>query len=85
MKILIGDKGGVDFDAPIKVNEKQKNEIIEFLKRMFKVVIVENTDTIRNERMGDKFFMREWTAEEYAMLLEIKDTTKSLKCLVAHG
>ena len=81
MKILIGDRGGVDFDAPIKVSDKQKNEIIKFLKDMFKVIIVEETDYFRTERMGEKFFMREWTSEEYAVLLEIEDTDKVAEML----
>lgn len=81
MKILIGDRDGVDFDAPIIVNEKQKNEIIKFLKNMFEVVIVENTNYFRTERIGDKFFMKEWTAEEYAVLLEIEDTNKVAEML----
>jgi len=81
MKIFIGDRDGVDFDAPIKVNDKQKNNIIKFLKEMFKVVIVENTDSFRNDRIGDKFFMREWTTREYAVLLEIEDTNKVAEML----
>ena len=81
MKILIGDRDGVDFDTPIKVKEKQKKEIIKFLKNMFKVVVVENTTSFRTERMGDKFFMREWTPDEYAVLLEIEDTNKVAEML----
>ncbi len=81
MKLLIGDKGNVDFDSPVAMNETQRKKFIDFLKNMFKVVKIEEIDNFRTERIGDKFFMREWTSEEYATLLELEDTNKVAEML----
>jgi len=81
MKLLIGDKGNVDFDSPVTMNEAQRKKFIDFLKNMFKVVKIEEIDTFRTERIGDKFFMREWTSEEYATLLELENTNKVAEML----
>tara|TARA_Y100000310_G_C20683511_1_gene817543 strand:+ start:2717 stop:3346 length:630 start_codon:yes stop_codon:yes gene_type:complete len=81
MKILIGDKGNIDFDSPVKMSDEQQKRFIEFLHSMFKVVKVEKTDEFRTERIGDKFFMKEWTSEEYATLLEIENTDKVAEML----
>ena len=81
MKLLIGDKGNVDFDYPVAMTKDQKKKFIDFLKKMFKVVKVEDADNFRTERIGDKFFMKEWTSEEYAMLLELEDTNKVAEML----
>lgn len=76
MKILIGDKWGVDFDAPIKMSSEQKDKFIGFLKTLFSVVEEEYTGELRVDRIGDKLFMKEWTPAELALLLEVetKDT-----------
>lgn len=76
MKILIGDKWGVDFDAPIKMSSEQKDKFISFLKTLFSVVEEEYTGELRVNRIGDKLFMKEWTPAELALLLEVetKDT-----------
>lgn len=81
MKLRIGDKGNVDFDLPVAMTEDQKKKFIDFLRKMFAVVKVEQTDSFRTERIGDKFFMKEWTSEEYAMLLELEDTNKVAEML----
>tara|TARA_B100001971_G_C18021832_1_gene447839 strand:- start:160 stop:771 length:612 start_codon:yes stop_codon:yes gene_type:complete len=81
MKILIGNKDNVDFDSPVKMNDTQQARFIEFLHSLFKVVKVEKTGKFRTERIGDKFFMKEWTSEEYAALLEIEDTDKVAEML----
>jgi len=81
MKILIGNNGGVDFDAPIKVNKDQKDKIIKFLKEMFRVVTIEKSSFFRSERLGDKFFMRRWTDDELAVLLEIENTERVAEML----
>lgn len=81
MKLLIGDKGNIDFDSPVVMDEHQRKKFIDFLKNMFKVVKVEETDHLRIERIGDKFFTKEWTSEEYALLLELEDTNKVAEML----
>lgn len=85
MKILIGDKGNVDFDEPIKITNKQKEDFIEFMKTIFAVVEIENIDEIRAERLGDKGFLRKWTVDEYAVLLETKDNLKVMELLGRTG
>jgi len=76
MEILIGDKGNLDFNAPIKVTEIQKYEIIKFFESVYKVVEIEKAEEFRTERIGDKFFPREWTEKEYEILFEIENTEK---------
>lgn len=79
MKILIGDKGNIDFDGPIKMTDIQRENFVNFLKLIFKSKVVEeiNVSELRRERVGDKSeWPREWSAEEYAILLEIKDNNK---------
>jgi len=61
MKILIGDNNNVDFDSPIEMTEDQKSKFVSFLKTIFSVVKIEDTEELRTERIGDKFFMKEWT------------------------
>jgi len=75
MKILIGDNNNVDFDSPIEMTEDQKSKFVSFLKTIFSVVKIEDTEELRTERIGDKFFMKEWTPEEYAVLLDTEKTT----------
>lgn len=79
MKILIGDKGNVDFDGPIQMTPEQKKKFIDFMKNLFAVVIEEESDKIRIGRLGDKFFARKWTPEERGLLLEIRDIEKVSK------
>ncbi|MFH1828719.1 MAG: hypothetical protein ABH824_05675 [Nanoarchaeota archaeon] len=75
MKILIGDKGNIDFESPVNMDKDQKEKFIEFLESMFEVVKVQETDSFRDERIGDKFFMKAWALEEYQALLNIENTT----------
>ena len=81
MRILVGDKGNVDFDEPIKATEEQKKAIVDFLKSIFRVVQLENVDYHRTERIGAKLFQRIWFPEEYSILLEAEDTYKVAEML----
>tara|TARA_Y100000310_G_scaffold333512_1_gene411220 strand:+ start:368 stop:991 length:624 start_codon:yes stop_codon:yes gene_type:complete len=81
MNILIGDKGNVDFDSPVKMTDNQQQKFIEFLRSIFSVIKLEKTQEFRTERIGDKFFMKEWTGDEYAALLEIEETDKVAEML----
>jgi|GEM_PF-1003244 len=76
MRILIGDKGNVDFDEAIQMSPKQKAEFLKFMKSLFDVVIEEEVDELRSDRLGDRVFFRKWTSEELKILLEIEDTNK---------
>lgn len=76
MKILIGDKGNVDFDESVQMSPKQKVEFLKFMRGLFDVVIEEEGEEHRSGRLGDKLFFRKWTSEELKILLEIEDTNK---------
>lgn len=78
MKILIGDNNNVDFDFPVLMTDDQRTKFVDFLKTIFSVVKVEETEEFRTERIGDKFFMREWTLEEYEVLLDTGKTTNEV-------
>jgi hypothetical protein len=73
MKILMGDKGHIDFDEAILMTPEQREKFIEMMRNLFSVIQLENTDKFRLERLGDKIFARNWTNEELKYLLEIKD------------
>lgn len=53
MKILIGDKGHIDFDEAILMTPEQREEFIEMMRNLFSVIQLENTDKFRLERLGD--------------------------------
>jgi len=79
IKMLIGDKGNVDFDSPVKMSKKQQDDMIGLLRSIFSVVEVDHTNEHRTDRLGSKpRFFREWTADELEILLKIeeKDTEK---------
>lgn len=70
IKILVGDKGYVDFESPLSVSEKQKNLLLDLLRSLFSFVELELTDEFREYRIGEKkTYPRPWTAEEYDILL----------------
>ncbi|MBU3905180.1 MAG: hypothetical protein KJ906_03465 [Nanoarchaeota archaeon] len=76
MMLLLGDFGHIDFDRPIKMNEKQIEKFIEFLKTVYSVVETEQIIDTRTDRLGDKLFSSGWTADEYTLLL---DTSKMVE------
>ena len=72
MKILVGDKGNVDFDSPIPLTESQQDQFIKFMKTIFNPVKKLDVNNFRTERLGDKIFMRKWDdRDEIAMLLDV--------------
>lgn len=73
MKILIGDKGHIDFDEPILMSPEQRESFVEMMRALFSVVHLEESDKFRLDRLGDKIFARTWTTDELKYLLEIKD------------
>ena len=72
MKILIGDKGNVDFDGAIPMTGHQQDLFIRFMKTIFNPVSKIETNNFRTERIGDKIFGRRWDdRDEIAMLLDV--------------
>jgi len=73
VKILIGDKEYVDFEKPIEMSKKQKEEFIKLLKSIFSPSLVKEEHiqkTFRDWRIGErKKYPREWLPEEYDILL----------------
>jgi len=74
MKILIGDKGNVDFDEPIKLSPEQFDKFVKLMSKLFAIVEVEESNKPRKARLGERIrFNRRWTEEELKLLLEIED------------
>jgi|YelNatPaOPRAMG01_1025707.scaffolds.fasta_scaffold15494_11 hypothetical protein len=72
IQLLVGDKGYIDFKTPVRMSREQKEEFIKLLKSIFLPSVVEeqNTETFRPWRIGEKkSYPREWSAEEYEVLL----------------
>lgn len=80
MKILVGDKGNIDFDAPVPMTKEQQDSFIELMKSLFDpdVVKIVNTNEFRVDRIGDHLFQREWTAGELVKLLDIHSDTNEV-------
>ncbi len=72
MKILIGNKGNVDFDGAIPMTGQQQDLFIEFMETIFNPVRKVETTSFRTERIGDQIFGRRWNdRDEIAMLLDV--------------
>ncbi len=69
---LVAESGNVDFDGPVELNAEERARFLALLKRTFdsRVVEEETESEIRTDRIGDRAFVRPWTATEYAILLE---------------
>lgn len=78
MKILLGNKWNVDFDAPIRMSEDQRRKFINFIRTLFSVVEEIRAEEYRSERLGDRYFFRKWTYEEYAVLADITKSTSTV-------
>lgn len=83
MKILIGDAGNIDFDAPVKMNEAELLDFINFLKIDIGYSVIErvNSEELRTQRLGSKRFMKYWSdaeLEELLSLYTIEELTEKL-------
>jgi len=78
MKILIGHKGNVDFDEPIKMTNEQKEKFIHFMTSMFFFVEEDVMTMLRKDRVGSRAeWPRDWSEEELALLYDLgKDTNE---------
>lgn len=78
MKLLIGDSGHIDFDEPIEMTAKQREEFVSFLKTVFEPSVIKeiNIEKFRENRLGQKkSYSNTWIDEEYEYLLKAnKDT-----------
>jgi hypothetical protein len=78
-KILIGDYGRIDFDAPISMTDEQYNAFIALLRRIFHPDIVEEERGFSGEfrdgdnRLGMKEIHPRWSAPEFKVLLQLED------------
>lgn len=79
MKILKGDKGNIDFSTPLRLNEEQKERLVNFLRGMFYHVELKETPSFRTERLGsDNPFNKEWEPEEFEMLLKLDEPNEEV-------
>ena len=59
MRVIFGDRGRVDFDAPFEVTKKQINELVAFFKSIYdddvvEVEELEEEKNFRKKRLGEK-------------------------------
>lgn len=74
MILLRGNKGNIDFSSPIKLNEEQRERLMNFLKEMFYHVELKES-IFRPERLGSNNpFNKEWEPEEFEILLKLDET-----------
>jgi len=71
MKILTKNNY-VDFEAPIQMTENQRKKFISFMKEQFEDVEVEQVEEKYKEMGERKNTSRDWTAEEFLLLLTPK-------------
>jgi|TARA_Y100000310_G_C20568544_1_gene756818 hypothetical protein len=78
MKILRGDNLNIDFEKPLKLSSEQFEKFKNYLQKFFEFIETEECESFRQERLGDKFFSREWMIEEDALLFDITQTNEIL-------
>lgn len=80
MKILVGDKNNIDFDAPVPMTKEQQDSFIELMKSIFDpdVVKIVKTNGFRVDRIGAHLFQREWTTGELVKLLDVHSDTNDV-------
>ncbi|MFH0714497.1 MAG: hypothetical protein V1847_01645 [Candidatus Diapherotrites archaeon] len=69
MKILIGEKGEVDFDAPVNMSKEQFDRFVEFFKDLnFEVEVEKRVDVekVQGERERNP---KKWTLDDYLVLI----------------
>lgn len=78
MIILRGDNKNVDFESPLNLKEIKFERFINYLKNSFIFVETLEVEKFRSERLGSKFFIREWSSDEDALLFDISITTEDM-------
>jgi hypothetical protein len=69
IELLIGNVGNIDFGGAIELDSKTRDKILEFLNTIYLVIEKEPMREVRNERLGDKLFVKKWTELELEYLL----------------
>ena len=89
IRIIVGDKGNVDFNSPVEVSDKEKEQFIRLMKSLFAPSIIqeEKVDDFRDWRIGgDRVqYPRPWTAEEYEVLLRSHSIEEAVNKLGRSG
>jgi len=78
MKILRGDNQNIDFERPLELNNDQIIKFIDYFKNNFYFIETEEFKFPRTERIGDKFFTKEWASEEDSLLFDISMNTEDM-------
>jgi len=78
MIILRGDNENVDFERPLRLEKEQLERFINYFKESFYFIEVVEMDSSRSKRIGDKFFIRDWSVEEDSLLFDITKTTEEV-------
>lgn len=85
VEILLGTKGYIDLGSPILMNESQLKAFMNLLKELFdpRVISEKEVDYFKRDwRIGERIvYQREWTAEEYLVLLESESSEKAFQAL----
>jgi hypothetical protein len=83
MKVLVGNNGNVDFDAPVRMDDATYAKFLKLLKELFEPEVVQEApaSTFRSERLGERFFQRRWDAAEYSVLLRPIELAKACEML----
>lgn len=78
MKILLGDRGRVDFSAPVSMSENQRDRFMDLLKELFSFVEIESPYEDRTERLGDGVLSEKWSNTEKIFLIESAGSTEAI-------
>jgi hypothetical protein len=67
--ILKGHRGNIDFSKPIEMNPEQRLSFITFMRNLFETIEEEEVKDLWRKRIGEKNFIRNWSTEEYILLI----------------
>ncbi len=70
VKIFVDKNGGVDFEAPIYMSDRQKRLFIAFMKKLVPNIGVKYDVPEKEKNMGDRETApRDWTKSDYTALI----------------
>lgn len=71
MKVTVTEDGYIDFEAPIRMTEGQKEKFVKFMKRIFPTInMKEVNEPIKQMPLGRKSESRDWdNVDEFSLLL----------------
>ena len=88
IKVLIGDKGNVDFEYPIEVSSEEKQKFFDLLNSLFEVVDVDKVSNLRSWKMGEGGriqYPHLWDEKEYYFLLKSSSIEEAVNRLGRSG